>query len=266
MKASLILQPLRTARWTLAALAAGLIAMMLVATSTYETFGGGQMLSQLLSRMPRAIRSLVGDENVLTAAGYFSTIFFHPLVLTFEGGAAIALVTKLAHEVESHAVDLLLSRPVTRVELALARYLAAFAAVGAVIVCGALAFLAGRAVTPAVQELGTIQVIAAFAYDLLLWAAITSVGFVASCLSSARGPAVSWAVGFAALSYLVNVVGQLWKPMEPARRASVFYYFRPGMALAGSSPPVAYLALLASVAVAGLLLGMLAFRRRDLAG
>ncbi len=225
MRASLILQPLRTARWTLAALAAGLGALMLAATSTYD-----------------------------------------PLALTFKGGAAIALVTKLAQDVETHAADLLLSRPVSRVELALARYLAAFAGVGAVIACGALAFLAGRALTPAVQELGAMHVIAAFAYDLLLWAAITSVGFVAACLSSARGTAVSWAVGFAALSYLVNFVGQLWKPMEPARRASVFYYFRPGTALAGSAPPAGYLALLACVAVAGVLLGLLAFRRRDIAG
>ena len=266
MRASLVLQPLRTARWTLAALAAGLGALMLVATSTYEVFGGAQMLSQVMSRMPRAIRTFAGDENVLTTAGHFSTIFFHPLALTFKGGAAIALVTKLAQDVETHAADLLLSRPVSRVELALARYLAAFAGVGAVIACGALAFLAGRAMTPAVRELEAAHVIAAFAYDLLLWAAITSVGFVAACLSSARGTAVSWAVGFAALSYLVNFVGQLWKPMEPARRASVFYYFRPGTALAGSSPPAGYLALLACVAVAGVLLGLLAFRRRDIAG
>ena len=264
MRASLILQPLRTARWTLAALAAGLGALMLVATSTYEVFGGAQMLSQVMSRMPRAIRTFVGDENVLTTAGYFSTIFFHPLALTFKGGAAIALVTKLAQDVETHAVELLLSRPVTRVELALARYLAALAGVAAVIACGAVAFLCGRALTPAVQELEAMHVIATFGYDLLLWAAITSVGFVATCLSSARGQAVSWAVGFAALSYLVNVIGQLWKPMDAARRASVFYYFRPGMALAGSPPPAGYLALLAGVAVAGVLLGLYAFRRRDI--
>lgn len=266
MKASLILQPLRAARWTLAALAAGLAALMLAATSSYEAFGSAQMLSEFVSRLPRAIRSLVGDGNVLTPAGYLSTIFLHPLALTFKGGAAIALVTKLAQDVETHAVELLLSRPVSRVELALARYLAALAGVGAVMACGTLAFLAGRAMAPAVQELEAMHVIAAFAYDLLLWTAITSVGFVATCLCSARGPAVSWAVGFAALSFLVNFVGQLWKPMEPARRASVFYYFRPGIVLGGSSPPVGYLALLAGVALAGLFLGLLAFRRRDIAG
>jgi hypothetical protein len=40
------------------------------------------------------------------------------------------------------------------------------AGVGSVIGCGALAFLAGRAGTGAVQELGATHVIAAFAYDL----------------------------------------------------------------------------------------------------
>ena len=35
--AGLVLQPLRTARWTLTALAAGLGALMLVATSTYAS-------------------------------------------------------------------------------------------------------------------------------------------------------------------------------------------------------------------------------------
>jgi ABC-type transport system involved in multi-copper enzyme maturation permease subunit len=264
MKASLVLQPLAAARWTLAALAAGLVALMLVATSTYEAFGGAQVLSQFVNRMPRGMRTMLGGENLLTPAGYFSTIFFHPLLLVFQGGAAIALVTRLAQDVETHAVELLLSRPVTRVELALARYLAALAGVAAVIACGAVAFLCGRALTPAVQELEAMRVIATFGYDLLLWAAITSVGFVATCLSSARGQAVSWAVGFAALSYLVNVIGQLWKPMDAARRASVFYYFRPGMALAGSPPPAGYLALLAGVAVAGVLLGLYAFRRRDI--
>jgi len=266
MKASLVLQPLGAARWTLTALAAGLATLMLVATSTYEAFGGGQMLAQLLNRMPRAIRTIAGDENVLTSAGYFSTIFFHPLALTFKGGAAIAMVTKLAQDVETHAAELLLSRPVPRMELALARYLAALAGVGAVIACGTLAFLAGRALSSGVQELEAVHVIASFAYDLLLWAAITSVAFVATCLVSTRGAAVSWAVGFAALSYLINFVGQLWTPMELVRRASVFYYFRPGMALAGSSPPAGYIVLLACVAVGGVMLGLLAFRQRDIAG
>jgi ABC-2 type transport system permease protein len=266
MKVSLVLQPLHGARWTLAALAAGLSALMLVATATYQAFGGGQMLAEILGRMPRGIRGILGDENLLTTPGYFSAIFFHPLALIFQGGAAIALVSKLAQDVETHAADLLLSRPVTRVELALARYLAALAGVAAVIACGAVAFLAGGSRTLAVRDLGAGHVLAAFAYDLLLWAAIASVGFVASCLTSARGAAVSWAVGFAALSYLVNFVGQLWKPMEPARRASVFYYFRPATALAGSAPATGYLVLLAGVALSGVLLGLLAFRRRDIAG
>ena len=131
MKASLILQPLAAARWTLASLALGLAALMLVATSTYETFGGAQILSQFMNRMPAGLRNMLGGENLLTPAGYFSTIFFHPLALVFQGGAAIALVTRLAQDMETHAVELLLSRPVTRAELALARYLAALAGTGA---------------------------------------------------------------------------------------------------------------------------------------
>jgi len=265
MKPSLVLQPLWGARWTLAALAAGLTALMLAATASYSSFGGAEMLAQFISRMPRGIHTLAGGENLLTAAGYFSMMFVHPLALIFKGGAAIALVTRLAQDVETHAADLLLSRPVTRVELALARYLAALAGLTTVIGCGALAFLIGRSRMPAVQELAAMHVLAAFGYDLLLWTAIASAGFFATCLASARGRAVSWAVGFAALSYLLNVVGQLWAPMEPARRASVFYYFRPATALAGSSPPAAHLALLAGVAAAGLVLGLLAFRRRDIA-
>ena len=60
MKASLILQPLAAARWTLASLALGLTALMLVATSTYETFGGAQILSQRqhLSELAAFVREL----------------------------------------------------------------------------------------------------------------------------------------------------------------------------------------------------------------
>jgi ABC-type transport system involved in multi-copper enzyme maturation permease subunit len=265
MKPSLVLQPLGAARSILAALALGLATLILIATLSYEAFGSAQFIAQLLERTPRGLRALTGGENLLTPAGYFGAIFFHPLALTFQGAAAIAVVTRLAQEVETHVVELLLCRPVTRHELALSRYLASLLGMAVVIGTGALAFLAGRALTPAVQELGVGQVLGAFAYDLLLWAAIGGVAFLATCRCSARGTAVSWSVGFAALSFLANFVGQLWKPLEPLRRASVFYYFRPAAALAGDAPRAGHLILLGSVAVASVVIGLLIFRRRDIA-
>jgi ABC-type transport system involved in multi-copper enzyme maturation permease subunit len=265
MKPSLVLQPLWAARYTIAALAVGLDALILVSTKSYEAFGSGQFLAQLLAQMPRGLRALTGGENLLTPSGYFGAIFFHPLALTFQGAAAIALVTRLPQEVETHVVELLLCRPVTRHGLALSRYLAALLGVGVVIGSGAAAFLAGRALTPAVQELGVWHVLCAFAYDLLLWAAIGGVAFLASCRCSARGTAVSWSIGFAAISFLANFVGQLWKPLEPLRRGSVFYYFKPATVLAGDAPPAGHLVLLGSVTLASVAIGLLTFRRRDIA-
>lgn len=266
MRASLVWQPLRASIWLLAALAAGWVAFILVATLTYQSLGAADFLAQFMSRMPRAIRGLVGDENVLTPAGYFGTMFFHPLALLFQGGTVVALVTRLAQDTEIHTADLLLTHPVTRTGLALSRLAAALTGFGCVTLLGLTTFLIGRALTPSMQGLETARIALAFAYDFLLWTAITAAGFLASCVVSTRGAAIARAVGFAGVSYLLNFFGQMWAPMEPLRVASVFYYFRSGVTLGGGSPPLGYPFVLLGVSLACVLLGLLIYRERDITG
>src|SRR5947209_8361672 len=89
-----------------------------------------------------------------------------------------------------------------------------------------------------------------------------------SAAGRSRNRVLGLAVFAALVQFLVNVLGQLWSPMEPLRPLSLFYYFQPQPMILhadwyGESAVWMRLAVLAAVGAVGYLAALVIFSRRD---
>jgi ABC-2 type transport system permease protein len=57
--------------------------------------------------------------------------------------------------------------------------------------------------------------------------AMSGITLAVSAVGRSRWRALGWAITIVVLMFLVNVVGQLWTPMNPLRPLSIFFYYQP---------------------------------------
>jgi ABC-2 type transport system permease protein len=191
----------------------------------------------------------------------------HPLLL---GAASLFLigggVRAIAGELEGGTLELVLTRPVSRV-----RYLRAWVAVLVPGAAGiALAYslgciLAWELFHPVGGHVHPWHMLESAVYTTLLLTAIAGVSLLASSLSSERGRALSWAVGLVVGSYAWNFLLSLVSSLRPLARLSPWWYYAPGALIdRGTIPWLDSGVLLAITLVTGAL-ALRVFVRRDLA-
>jgi ABC-2 type transport system permease protein len=191
----------------------------------------------------------------------------HPLFL---GAAALFLVgggiRAIAGELEGGTLELVLTRPVSRV-----RYLLSWIAVlvpgaGAI----ALAYSLGCIVAwelfhPSGGQLAPWNMLESAAYTMLLLTAIAGVSLLASSCSSERGRALSWAVGLVIGSYAWNFLLSLVDSLRPLARLSPWWYYAPGALIERGELPWLHAAVLLAITIVTGSLALVIFSRRDLA-
>src|SRR5439155_4199689 len=130
-------------------------------------------------------------------------------------------------------MELLLAQPIRRGQLVLAHLLVD--ALTIPIIC--LSVWAGTCVgavlvgfTSAAQEAMQVNLwrfgAALFNVGLLVFA-VSGITMAISAAGRYRGRVLGGAVLLALLQFLVNVIGQLWSPMESLRPCTVFYWYQP---------------------------------------
>jgi ABC-2 type transport system permease protein len=191
----------------------------------------------------------------------------HPLLL---GAAALFLVgggvRAIAGELEGGTLELVLTRPVSRV-----RYLLSWigvlvpGAAGIALAYSLGCILAWELFHPAGGHVHPWHMLESAVYTTLLLTAIAGVSLLASSLSSERGRALSWAVGLIVGSYAWNFLLSLVSSLRPLARVSPWWYYAPGALIdRGTIPWLDGAVLLAiTLVTGGLALGV--FVRRDLA-
>jgi hypothetical protein len=107
-------------------------------------------------------------------------------------------------------------------------------------------------ITPATDDVASLLFVA--------WAGIT---LAISATRREAGPAIGWASGLIATSFVIEFLTRVWKPIAWMRPLSLFTYYRPQdivrTGLGWIDPLV-----LGVVAAAGLVTAIVAFERRDL--
>jgi len=234
--------------------------------SLYPSIGAVQEMQELLDSMPQALRALFAAEgaDIGTPAGYLNIelfTFMIPLLvfavaLTSAGGAT-------AGEEERGTMELLLANPIPRWRVVVEKFLAMALATSAVVAGIWLAL----AITASVANIALAldRVAAALASVGLLGFAVGSLAMAIGALTGNRMVSIGLALGIAVVGFFVNALGPLVEGLRDWRAISLHYHYIGNDPLANGLDP-GHAAVLLATAVVCLVVAIVAFDRRDLAG
>lgn len=237
------------------------ILMMLFYPSVKES---ASAIEEYMEAFPPELLSLFAGEigDFTSPAGYLNTeLFFMIVPLLFlifaigRGGGAVA------GEEESGTLDLLLSYPLPRRQIVLAKFASVAAQITVLAAALWLSLIAGAALVD--MEIGWTRLGAACLSAVLLGLAFGTLALAIGCAWGNRGLAVGAAGGLAVISYFINALSGVVSYIEPFRNFSLFYYY------IGNDPlrnglNAGHTAILIIVSLILLAVALLTFRRRDL--
>ena len=219
---------------------------------------------ELLKVYPKELMAAFGMEGSIGDPGTFLNgyvfQFLWPLLAAI---VAILLATRLAADAETGFLDLPLSTRLPRL-----RYLTA-AIAGQVLAMAALAALMIGAIVAVdlfiEPDFPIDRLVLSGVHALLFGLAIAGVSTLLAVIFLDRGKAGGLAAGILIAMYLLNVLALLSADIAELGRLSAFRYFDLKPLIDAGSYPLADSLLYLAVALAGWLLALWAFRRRDLA-
>jgi ABC-2 type transport system permease protein len=237
-----------------------------------------QMREGLFKGTGQIVQTLMGGERIAfgRALDMFSIAYVHPLTQTILCIWAVGRASSaIAGEIDRGTMELLLAQPLTRSRVVLAHLVVDVLTIP--VLCLSMwagswmgAGLVGMINDPHPQTRVDPLVFApALMYVAALVFAVSGYTMWVSSLGRFRGRVLGLAVLSTLLQFLVNVIGQLWAPVEKLRPLTVFYYYQPQQLILESqwhSAPQVWTRLLVLLGVGsiGYLLALWTFCRRDL--
>jgi ABC-2 type transport system permease protein len=210
---------------------------------------------------PPALKEAFGIGELTSVEQYLHAELLSLIVPLAIGYLAVrAVASGLTGAAESGRLDVLLSAPVSRPQLAAASFAATAVEVGIVLVMTVLLTGVGSLVAGAHLSLGSA--IAGYANVLPLALIFAGLGIVASGFSLRTSVVTGAVAGVLVTMYVIDLVGRLDADLSGIRYISVFKYY--GNAIEDGIDPVAFVGVTA-VAVALAVIGAWLFDRRDLA-
>src|SRR5438270_1178371 len=175
----------------------------------------------------------LGEIRIDRALDLHSISYVHPLTQIALSVWAIGRAAgALAGEIDRGTMELLLAQPMRRRQV-----IAAHLAVDLLTIVGLCAalwlgttigvWLAGFVGAEAERHIDPAAFLPAQLNVGLFVFALGGMTMAISAAGRSRNRVLGLAVFAALVQFLVNVLGQLWSPMEPLRPLSLFYYFQP---------------------------------------
>lgn len=233
-------------------------------SSMWPVMGGGSGLASAVDSFPKSLRDAFHLEDYGTAPGYFGSTVFGLLVPILLAVFGIAAGTRaIAGDEEAGTLDLVMAHPVTRVRLAVSRYLSVLAAIVLVGVVLLLAELAIR--VPA--RFGAISManLAAMSFQLVLFGfCFASIAFGIGACCGRRMYAIVGGAYVAVAAYLCDSFLPQINALHWVRDFSPFYWYLGGEPLVNGIQWT-HCALLLGLSLCSAVLGICGFDRRDLA-
>ena len=255
---SIFLKTLRDVRWQIVWYGGGFALMAAMVVYLYPSYSS-QMKGM---ELPDAVKALLGGADYTSPSGFIGAEVFSwaPAVLAIFG--IMAGTSMLAGEETNGTVDLLLSQPVSRTTLMLAKLAGVFAATVAIAAVIYVGFLLS---VPFVAEMdiGYGELALATLNLALVMSFFAAFSACAGAYLRSRGAATGLAVALAVASYFVNYLGELVDVIRPLRYVSVMHY-NGGAAAITEGIDVAGAALLIALTGLCVVLGLRAFNQRDL--
>ena len=226
-----------------------------------------EALTEAYANFSESMLKLFGDNGTLSfetlerflALEYFS--FIWPIMSIF---MLVAIAgTGIAGDIENGTAEVLLSRPVSRVQIFMARYLAGIVAL---IIFTIFSIFA---VVPLASLHGINYIFAnylsvAFLSFLFGWA-VFSMAMFFSALFSEKSRVYMFTGGIIIIMYVLNIVSVLQDKLENLQYLSFFYYFNYNDALIRNTLDMAGILVFIGVAVVFSVAGVIWFKKRDIA-
>ncbi|MGZ4595606.1 MAG: ABC transporter permease [Actinomycetes bacterium] len=225
----------------------------------------GERMQALVESYPAAVKAFFGlSADFTRGSGFLEAELFSlmvPLVTVAVGVGFGAGAT--AGEEERGTLDLLLSMPVSRRRVVLEKALAILVAITAVGAGLAVTLVVGSAWLDMGVPVG--RVLTGCLSAVLLGAAFGAIALAVAAATGRRGLAAGVAVALALAAYLLHALSPLVAGLRPWRRLSPFTWYAGDGPLTHGLQADHALALVA-LAVAGALVGAVAFDRHDVRG
>lgn len=216
----------------------------------------------------------LGEIRIDRALDLHSISYVHPLMQIALSVWAIGRAAgAIAGEIDRGTMELLLAQPMRRGQIVAAHL--AVDVVTIVGLCTALwlgtatgVWLAGFTGAEGEQHIDPAAFLPAQLNVALFLFALGGMTLAISAAGRSRNRVLGLAVLAALVQFLINVLGQLWSPMEPLRPLTLFYYYQPQPMILhahwySESAVWLRLAVLAAVGAVGYLLALAIFCRRD---
>lgn len=206
-----------------------------------------------------------GGGNIFSLPGSIALGIIHPIAVAITSVFAVGFTAAaVAGERQRGTLEVLLARPVSRRTLYGTLFVASAAFIGASVAAALAGTIVAAGAFRVFDELEITNMPLLWLNASLLYLALGSVALAASVSFDRLTPAVGIALGFAVVSYFLEVIGTLWDRAEPLQPLSVFHYLDPQAILTGRADPTD-LAVLGVVVAAGMAWSLVIFPRRDLA-
>lgn len=243
----------------------GLVLMAVLQLTVYPSVAkSSQNMQAFVDEWPDAFRQAFNLDAYTTGAGFLNAEMLSMMIpLVLIGVATSGAAAATAGEEERGTADLLLSLPVSRYRVLVAKVLATVISV--IVVAGAT-FLTIVVGAPLVDlDVSVGDVVAGMVMATLLSFVFGSLTLLIAAVTGHRAVALGAGVGMALGAFLLNAVAPMASWLEPWQKASPFQWALGHDPLVNGIDPVMAL-LMASVAVLFTAVAAVTFERRDIGG
>jgi ABC-2 type transport system permease protein len=221
-------QQLRRRRTALAWWTAGVAGMAALLAVAYPTVRDNNALDKTFANLPPGVEALLGlaGGNPLTSpAGYLNSQFFANILpimlLVYAIGTA---ARSIAGDESAATLELLLTNPVSRIRVALARFAALVAALAVLsVVCVVVLALLAPA-TGLDHGLDTAHLAAATIAVTLTALTFAAVAFAVGAATGNRGAALAVAAGLAVAGYVLEGLAAQIRVLRPTQAINPWHW------------------------------------------
>jgi ABC-2 type transport system permease protein len=260
------LKTLRDGRRAQIAWSIGMVLLAAYVTSLWPTVReNSAQFNEFLESAPDALRAFAGGVRVdfTTGPGYLnSQVFSFMVPLLFLIFAVRLGARATAGEEQAGTMDLLLSTPVTRLQVVGHKFVAMITATALLAAVLWAAFAVGAVAMDMGVSLWNLAAVVGSA--ALLGLAFGSLALLVGALRGRRGAAVAVTSSVAVATYLMNAIAAIAPDIEDLRLFSPFNYYNGADPLRNGADP-GHLILLGGLAALFFIAALGAFERRDIA-
>ena len=243
-------------------------AMVLLIASMFPSIAGNEALEKMFDDMPAAVKMLAGAPegiSIVSPAGYLHSKLFAltlPLLLMIFGIGIGAHA--IGGSEDDGTLELLLSNPVTRVRVAVERFVAMLALMSVLAIVAAVTMIATNMIVgEGLDDIPVGRTVAAVGASTCVAMVHASIAFAAGCVLGRRTPAIAVAAGLAVAGYMIEGLTATSNGLQFLGAPSPWHWYLDGVIIV-DGPSMASIVLPLAVSAALAIVGIAVFVRRDL--